>query len=135
MVTGNEALKREVSDFTRISFIYPQRNCYVIVYDGKNFGGKNKEAYVRREDADFLIKKRHSELGEASGHKLTEYPDGHGYNTCSNFWGDNTEEKWKNWICGWWEDRIKSYTCECVLDDERNEFEDRLEETDEDEDG
>ena len=57
MVTGNEALKREVSDFTRISFIYPQRNCYVIVYDGKNFGGKNKEAYVRREDADFLIKK------------------------------------------------------------------------------
>ena len=99
-------------------YIEPADKCYVIAYSEKN-GGGHEEAYVRKENIDFLLKNRGKELRP---HKINDDPNG-----CDEYWSKG-EDKW--YICYWWRNRVLDYKCECVLDDDN--LEDVLEATDED---
>ena len=111
--------------------IKPEKNCYVIVFDGDKLTGDNKEAYVRKDDVAFLQKTRIDELGP---HDIEKPPGGRGgEHTCTTYWKGSGNTWPTNYICGWWDDdTIKSYKCECVFDEEEDAFEDKLKDTDED---
>ena len=105
-----------------INYITPEKNCYMLVWEHKNYGGYT-EAYVRKDDIGRMKQDR---VGIYELYDMKTPPLTVNNLQCSNYWED-----WD--ICDWWnEDAIQSYKCECLNIDGREEFEDDTKETDED---
>ena len=107
---------------TTINYITPEKNCYMLVWEDKNYKG-NTEAYVRKDD---LARIKQDRVGIYESYDMKTPPLTNNNYKCTDFWED-----WD--ICNWWnEDEIDSYRCECLNVDGREEFEDDKKETDED---
>ena len=105
-----------------INYITPEKNCYMLVWEHKNYGGYT-EAYVRKDDIGRMKQDR---VGIYDSYDMKNPPLTNNNIKCTDFW--------ENWdICNWWnEGEIDSYKCECLYVDGREEFEDDTKETDED---
>merc|ERR1712083_428487 len=111
-----------------VYFIKPEKNCYVTVYEHTGWQGVS-EVYVRKEDIGFFQDQRNT-YSQLSKYDIDKPPQsrgtGFGNGKCPEFWTNNWD------ICEWWANAVYSMHCECVFDNEKTVFADKIDATDED---
>merc|ERR1719350_366639 len=114
-----------------INNIIPEKNCYVKVYEDRNYEG-DAEVYIRPEDVDFFKKAIFETYQEF---KLQDPPESRGTGSGGGKCGEYYDQEYKwgpNYICEYWGQAIYSLQCFCLdyEDEDHKTYEDREEDTD-----